>query len=87
MIIQELRDKGLISPPNWLPTNTIYLTLMGSSSYGTSIETSDFDVYGITIPPKKDVSRSPEAENLSSEVREKKIPGVYKSRSNRSPAS
>jgi len=52
MILQSLRDKGLISPPGWLPDNTHYLTLMGSASYGVSTEASDMDYGGFCMPPK-----------------------------------
>ncbi len=40
------------SPPKWLSSNTIYVTLMGSVTYGCSTDTSDKDVYGCCIPPK-----------------------------------
>lgn len=53
MIIQELVDKGLIKPPEWLPTNTHYLTIMGSVAYGASSDTSDMDLYGFAIPKKE----------------------------------
>lgn len=36
-------------------SNTVYLTLMGSQAYGTSLDKSDQDIYGITIPLKEDV--------------------------------
>lgn len=36
----------------WLPERTIYLTLSGSHSYGTSVPTSDTDYRGIAIAPK-----------------------------------
>lgn len=53
MIIQELADKKLIKPPDWLPTNTHYLTIMGSVAYGVSSDTSDMDIYGLAIPRKE----------------------------------
>ena len=40
----------------WLPQNTIYVTLHGSQAYGLQNEFSDVDVKGICIPP-------PEVEN------------------------
>ncbi len=52
MILQELVDKELIKPPEWIPTNTHYLTIMGSVAYGVSSDTSDMDVYGFAIPRK-----------------------------------
>lgn len=52
MILQQLHDKGLIKPPKFLLTNTVYLTVMGSVAYGVSSDSSDYDVYGVAIPPK-----------------------------------
>jgi predicted nucleotidyltransferase len=52
-IIQELKNKELISPPRWLPDNIVYLTMMGSHAYATFNENSDFDLYGIVVPPKE----------------------------------
>jgi predicted nucleotidyltransferase len=54
MILQELVDKQLIKPPDWMPSNCHYLTIMGSVAYGVSSDTSDMDLYGFAIP-KKDV--------------------------------
>lgn len=53
MILQQLYDRNLIKPPKWLLTNTQYLTIMGSTAYGVSSDSSDFDVYGFCIPPKE----------------------------------
>ena len=50
MLLKKLTDKGLISPPDWLPLNTQYLTMMGSVAYGVEGGASDVDIYGITIP-------------------------------------
>ena len=55
MLLDKLEKKGLIHPPNWLIPNTVYLSLMGSQAYGTSLETSDQDIYGITIPRKEQI--------------------------------
>lgn len=52
MLLIDLKTRGLIQPPNWLPENTHYLTIMGSVAYGVSSDTSDMDVYGFAIPPK-----------------------------------
>jgi len=52
MLIQEVVKKGLCTPPGWLPDNTHYLTLVGSTSYGVSTEASDIDYGGFCIPPK-----------------------------------
>ncbi len=53
MLIQSLKDKGLITPPKWLPDNTHYLTEMGSVAYGAATDLSDIDLYGFCIPPKE----------------------------------
>lgn len=50
--IQMLNKKGLITPPNWLPDNVMYETVMGSISYGVSGDNSDIDIYGFCIPRK-----------------------------------
>jgi predicted nucleotidyltransferase len=50
--VQKLTKKGLIRPPDFLPTNIHYETTMGSVAYGVSSDTSDMDVYGWCIPPK-----------------------------------
>jgi predicted nucleotidyltransferase len=55
MILQKLYDKGLIHPPKFLTTNTQYLTYMGSQCYGCATDSSDWDIYGWTIPVKEDV--------------------------------
>lgn len=51
MLLQELKNKNLITPPEFVPTNTVYLTTMGSVAYGVSTNSSDFDVYGVCVPP------------------------------------
>ena len=53
MLLKKLVDKGLISPPDWLPLNTQYLTMMGSVAYGVKGDASDVDLYGIVIPTKE----------------------------------
>lgn len=52
-LIQNLANRKLISPPQWLPDNVMYLTIMGSEAYGVSSNDSDRDVYGFCIPPKE----------------------------------
>src|SRR5258708_734804 len=56
-LLNHLADQKLITPPPWLPANTMYLTIMGSHAYGVADtnadETSDLDVYGFCIPPKE----------------------------------
>lgn len=39
--------------PQFVETNTQYLTIGGSYSYGTNMDLSDTDVTGFCIPPKK----------------------------------
>ena len=51
--VQKLTKKGLITPPKWLPANTVYETWMGSNAYGVSQDNSDLDVYGFCMPPKE----------------------------------
>ena len=53
--VQLMKQKGLISPPKWLPANIHYETITGSVSYGASSDTSDMDIVGFCIPPKEDV--------------------------------
>jgi len=57
MILKDLQDKKLISPPPWVVQNTIYLTITGSVSYGAADTTadSDIDLYGVCIPPKIEI--------------------------------
>lgn len=50
-----MKQKGLISPPKWLPQNIHYEVITGSVSYAVSSDTSDMDVVGFCIPPKDDV--------------------------------
>jgi uncharacterized protein len=53
--LQRLTDRGLIKPPRWLPSNVQYETIMGSTAYGVSSDSSDLDIYGWAIPRKEDV--------------------------------
>lgn len=53
MLLHDLETRKLIHPPKWLCDNTVYLTRMGSVAYGVSGDSSDLDVYGFCIPPKK----------------------------------
>ena len=55
MLLQRLKSNGLVCPPEWLADNTQYLTIMGSQAYGVSTESSDYDIYGFTIPLKEDI--------------------------------
>lgn len=58
MILDNLERKRLVSPPPYVVSNCIYLTICGSHSYGvadTAVKDSkmpDMDIYGICIPPK-----------------------------------
>jgi hypothetical protein len=51
-IVEQLTRKGLIRPPAYVVSNTIYETITGSVSYGVSTDMSDFDMVGICIPTK-----------------------------------
>ena len=53
MILQDLKNRNLIHPPDWLISNCQYLTAMGSVAYGTETDSSDKDFYGWTIPSKQ----------------------------------
>ncbi len=53
--IRALVDKGIASPPKWLPGNIHYETIMGSLAYGVASDSSDLDLYGFAIPPKDEV--------------------------------
>jgi predicted nucleotidyltransferase len=50
-----MKQKGLISPPRWLPQNIHYEVIAGSVSYAVSSDTSDMDVVGFCMPPKDDI--------------------------------
>lgn len=52
-IVARLAKNGLLkSPPNFVVSNTMYETIMGSEAYGVSSNNSDMDVYGFCIPDK-----------------------------------
>lgn len=50
--VMQLADRGLVSPPPWLPENVHYETAMGSVAYGVAGDMSDVDIYGFCIPKK-----------------------------------
>jgi len=52
MLLKDLADKGMISPPDYVIPGLQYLTLMGSHAYGVATPESDKDVYGFTVPPR-----------------------------------
>lgn len=52
-LIKALANKQLLRPPKWLPDNMCYATIMGSQAYGVSDESSDMDIYGFCMPPKR----------------------------------
>lgn len=51
--LRRLATEKLIHPPSFLIDNLAYATIMGSTAYGVSTDTSDMDVYGFTIPTKE----------------------------------
>jgi len=51
--VQLMKQKGLISPPKWLPANIHYEVITGSVSYSVSSDTSDMDIVGFCIPRRK----------------------------------
>lgn len=57
MLLDELTKKGLIRAPDFVVSNTAYLTIMGSHAYGvadTSVKSKipDCDCYGFCIPKR-----------------------------------
>ncbi len=53
--LKALVSKGFASVPNGVEDLLQYEVYMGSAAYGCSSDTSDVDVYGFYIPPKKEV--------------------------------
>lgn len=53
--LQQITKKNLASPPNWLPDNCIYQTIVGSYAYGVSGLDSDVDIYGVCVEPRRQV--------------------------------
>jgi predicted nucleotidyltransferase len=58
MILDNLQKKGLINPPPYVLSNTMYLTITGSHAYGcadTAVKSKmpDMDTYGFCIPAKE----------------------------------
>lgn len=53
--VQLCKQKGLITPPKWLPANIHYEVITGSVAYAVSSDTSDMDIVGFAIPPKEDI--------------------------------
>lgn len=51
-IVERLAKQNLLQAPDFLRSNTMYETIMGSVAYGVSNDMSDVDVYGFCIPPK-----------------------------------
>lgn len=51
--IKRLIEEKKIHPPEFLYDNINYLTIMGSTAYGVSEDSSDMDIYGIITPPVK----------------------------------
>ena len=51
MILKQLKTAGLINCEDFVVDNCIFLAMTGSQAYGASTDTSDIDIYGITVPP------------------------------------
>lgn len=51
-VVKHLVKRGLIKPPGFVDGNIHYETEVGSVAYGTSVDTSDVDIYGFCIPPQ-----------------------------------
>ncbi len=54
-VVQQLAQRGLITPPPFVAGSVQYEVLMGSEAYGVASGDSDRDVYGFCIPPKSTV--------------------------------
>lgn len=50
--VEKLTARNLVRPPKFVPSNTMYETIMGSVAYGVSTDISDFDTLGFYIPPR-----------------------------------
>jgi uncharacterized protein len=50
--IENLAKRGVITPPDFVVSNTMYETVMGSVAFGVDDEFSDYDTMGFCIPPK-----------------------------------
>jgi len=48
-----LSEKKLITPPKWLPDNTLFEGMTGSIAYAASDDSSDMDIVGFCMPPKE----------------------------------
>jgi len=51
--IIKLKDKGLLTPPKHVTDGMQMEVMMGSVAYGVSSDTSDIDIYGVSIPRKE----------------------------------
>jgi predicted nucleotidyltransferase len=51
--VDKLIKQGLIHGPPWFPNTTQWEVIMGSVAYNVSNDTSDMDLYGFCIPPKR----------------------------------
>lgn len=51
--IHRMLNQGVITPPKFLEPNLMLEVIMGSRAYGVNEpDSSDYDIYGICIPPK-----------------------------------
>lgn len=51
--LHRLYCQGRATPPKWMDSNLMLEVVMGSRAYGCNNEDSDYDIYGICIPPKE----------------------------------
>lgn len=49
----RLRNEKLIHPQDFVLDNLSYAVIMGSMAYGVTSKSSDWDIYGFTVPPKE----------------------------------
>lgn len=49
----RLKKEKRIHPPEFIIDNLSYMVIMGSMAYGVTSSSSDWDVYGFSVPPKE----------------------------------
>lgn len=51
-VVEQLAKNGLVDPPEFVKSNTMYECVVGSVCYGVADNLSDYDVNGWCIPPR-----------------------------------
>lgn len=52
-LVERLQSNKVINPPHFVISGLQYLCITGSIAYGVADNTSDWDLYGFSIPPKE----------------------------------